>query len=47
MAAHLRSVTAGHKGRVTLKLTELETTLGATPVDEDQLESHYKRSSIY
>uniref|UniRef100_A0A1X7UT25 Uncharacterized protein n=1 Tax=Amphimedon queenslandica TaxID=400682 RepID=A0A1X7UT25_AMPQE len=38
MAAHLKNVRAGQNGRVTLKLTELETALGATPVDEDQLE---------
>ena len=38
MAAHIRSVRAGHKGVVTKKLTELEEALRATPLDKDLLE---------
>ena len=38
MAAHLRSVRAGHKGVVTKRLTDLEAILQATPLDKDQLE---------
>ena len=38
MAAHLRSVRAGHKGVVTKRLTDLEVILQATSLDKDQLE---------
>ena len=38
MAAHLKSVRAGHKGVVTKKLSDLEDALHATPLDKDQLE---------
>ncbi|XP_011410528.1 PREDICTED: uncharacterized protein LOC100633078 [Amphimedon queenslandica] len=36
--AHKKSVRSGHRGTVTRKVTELETALGATPLDRDSLE---------
>uniref|UniRef100_A0A1X7UUW7 Uncharacterized protein n=1 Tax=Amphimedon queenslandica TaxID=400682 RepID=A0A1X7UUW7_AMPQE len=35
--AHKKSVRSGHRGTVTRKVTELETALGATPIDLEQL----------